>query len=340
MNILVTGTAGFIGFHLAEKLSGLGHTVTGIDNINNYYDTALKEARLKHSGISVELIKEGIKQPSGIFKNYFFVKLDITDRGGLFDLFKKERFDYVVHLAAQAGVRYSLENPYAYIESNISGFLNILEACRENRVKHLVYASSSSVYGLNQKVPFAVSDKTDTPASLYAATKKSNELMAHAYSHLYQLPVTGLRFFTVYGPWGRPDMAPTLFTKAIFEDKPIRVFNNGNMRRDFTYIDDIIEGTLRVMNKIPAPAPGPRKVYNIGYGKPVDLTAFIELIEKSSGKKAPKELLPMQPGDVPVTWADISELETDTGYRPRISIEEGVPEFVKWYRIYYNGLVQ
>jgi UDP-glucuronate 4-epimerase len=336
MNILVTGTAGFIGFHLAEKLSGLGHRVIGIDNVNNYYDTSLKHARLKHSGIPVESIQEGTKQPSGIFKQYFFIKMDITDRGGLFDVFKHERFDYVIHLAAQAGVRYSLENPYAYIDSNISGFLNILEACRENRVRHLVYASSSSVYGLNEKAPFAVSDKTDQPASLYAATKKSNELMAQVYSHLYKLPVTGLRFFTVYGPWGRPDMAPTLFAKAIFEHTPIRVFNHGNMQRDFTYIDDIIEGTVRVMNKIPAPSPAPCKIYNIGYGKPVDLMTFIETIEKSAGKTVKKELLPMQAGDVPLTWADISGLEADTGYRPRVSIEEGVPQFVEWYKRYYN----
>jgi UDP-glucuronate 4-epimerase len=336
MNVLVTGTAGFIGFYLANKLCVLGHRVTGIDTINAYYDTALKEARLKNSGIAVESIRDGIKQPSEIFNNYFFVKMDIADRGGLFDLFKKGQFDYVVHLAAQAGVRYSLENPFAYIESNISGFLNILEACRENRVKHLVYASSSSVYGLNEKTPFAISDKTDSPASLYAATKKSNELMAHSYSHLYKLPVTGLRFFTVYGPWGRPDMAPTLFTKAVFENKPLRVFNNGNMRRDFTYIDDIVEGTVRVMNKIPDPSPTPCKVYNIGYGKPVDLMAFIELIEKSAGKRARKEPYPMQPGDVPLTWADIRELEADTGYRPRTDIKKGVPKFVEWYKKYYN----
>ncbi|MDR0721155.1 MAG: NAD-dependent epimerase [Treponema sp.] len=336
MNILVTGTAGFIGFHLAKKLSVLGHRVIGIDNINAYYDTTLKEARLKNSGIAVESIRDGIKQPSKVFDNYFFVKMDLADRGGLFDLFKKERFDYVVHLAAQAGVRYSLENPYAYIESNISGFLNILEACRKNRVKHLVYASSSSIYGLNEKTPFAVSDKTDSPASLYAATKKSNELMAHAYSHLYRLPVTGLRFFTAYGPWGRPDMAPAIFTRAIFENKPVKVFNNGNMRRDFTYIDDIIEGTVRVMNKAPAPSPVPCKVYNIGYGKPVGLMTFIETIEHYTGRKAKKELLPMQPGDVPITWADINELEADTGYRPKTSIEEGVRKFVEWYKGYYE----
>jgi UDP-glucuronate 4-epimerase len=334
MNILVTGTAGFIGFHLAKKLSALNHRVIGIDNINAYYDTSLKEARLRNSGIAVESIREGVKQPSGIFDNYAFVKMDLADRDGLFELFEKEKFEYVVHLAAQAGVRYSLENPSVYIESNISGFLNILEACRKFPVKHLVFASSSSVYGLNQKVPFSVTDAADHPASLYAATKRSNELMAHAYSHLYRLPVTGLRFFTVYGPWGRPDMAPFLFTGAVLEDKPIRVFNHGDMKRDFTYIDDIIEGTIRVMNKIPAPSPAPCKIYNIGYGKPVDLMTFIELIEKNTGKNARKEMLPMQAGDVPVTWAGIDELAADTGYRPQTDIEAGVPKFVEWYKAY------
>jgi UDP-glucuronate 4-epimerase len=336
MKILVTGTAGFIGMHLAEKLSALGYMVIGIDNINDYYDTALKDARLRKSGVKTEGIKTGEKIPSHGLANYFFIKMDITGRSGLFDLFEKEQFDYVVHLAAQAGVRYSLKNPYAYIDSNITGFLNILEACRTNHVKHLVYASSSSVYGLNEKTPFAVSDKTDNPASLYAATKKSNELMAHVYRHLYKLPATGLRFFTVYGPWGRPDMAPTLFTKAIFEGKPIKVFNHGNMRRDFTYIDDIIEGIVRVINKTPDPPPAPGKIYNIGYGKPVDLMTFIKTIEKSAGKKAQKELLPMQPGDVPVTWADISQLEADTGYRPKTAVKEGIPKFVEWYKEFYS----
>ncbi|MDR2095431.1 MAG: NAD-dependent epimerase [Treponema sp.] len=336
MKILLTGTAGFIGFHLAEKLSALGHVVTGIDNINTYYDIALKEGRLKHSGIDVPSIKEGIKLPSEKLENYSFIKMDITDRAGLFNLFENERFDYAVHLAAQAGVRYSMENPYAYVESNIAGFLNILEACRHHHIKHLVFASSSSVYGLNEKVPFSVSDTADCPASLYAATKKSNELMAHSYSYLYQLPVTGLRFFTVYGPWGRPDMAPFLFTKAILEDKPIRVFNRGNMKRDFTYIDDIIEGIIRILDRAPALSPAAYKIYNIGYGKPVDLMSFIETIEKSAGKKARKELLPMQMGDVPFTWADTGELETDTGYRPRISVEEGVPKFVGWYKEHYQ----
>jgi UDP-glucuronate 4-epimerase len=336
MKILVTGTAGFIGFHLAEKLSGMGRRVIGIDNINAYYDTALKEARLTHSGIPVESIREGVALPSARFDSYSFIKMDLADRSGLFHLFKKEQFDCVINLAAQAGVRYSLENPYAYIESNINGFFNILEACRHYHVKRLVFASSSSVYGLNEKVPFSSADNTDRPASLYAATKKSNELLAHSYSYLYQLAVTGLRFFTVYGPWGRPDMAPFLFTRAILEDKPIKVFNNGRMKRDFTYIDDIIEGIIRVIDRIPL-SPGAYRLYNIGCGRPVDLMAFIEAIEKSAGRKAKKELLPMQAGDVPVTWADTGELEADTGYRPETGIEEGIPRFVAWYKEYYGS---
>jgi UDP-glucuronate 4-epimerase len=334
MKILVTGAAGFIGFHLAEKLSGMGRLVTGIDNINAYYDTALKEARLKHSGIPVESIREGVRLPSACFDTYSFIKMDLADPAGLFDLFKQEQFDCVINLAAQAGVRYSLENPEAYIKSNINGFFNILEACRHYHIKHLVFASSSSVYGLNEKVPFSITDNTDRPASLYAATKKSNELLAHSYSYLYQMAVTGLRFFTVYGPWGRPDMAPFIFTRAILEDKPIKVFNNGLMKRDFTYIDDIIEGIIRVIDSIPfSPA---YRIYNIGCGRPVDLMSFIETIEKSAGRKAKKELLPMQAGDVPVTWADTGSLEADTGYRPKTGIEEGIPRFVEWYRGYYR----
>jgi UDP-glucuronate 4-epimerase len=333
MKILITGSAGFIGFHLVEKVAQAGHTVIGIDNINTYYDTSLKEARLKHSGITLESIAEGRKVPSNKFERYWFIKMDLCDRVRLFDLFKQEGFDYVVNLAAQAGVRYSLENPYTYIESNVSGFLHILEACRNNPIKHLVFASSSSVYGMNEKVPFASSDNTDHPVSLYAATKKSNELMAYAYSGLYHLPVTGLRFFTVYGPWGRPDMAPFLFTKAIFEDTPIKVFNHGNMKRDFTYIDDIVTGIIRAMERVPS-AQSAYKIYNIGYGKPLDLMTFINTLEKSVGKKAQTELLPMQPGDVPLTWADTRELEADTGYRPQTSIEEGVPRFIDWYREY------
>jgi UDP-glucuronate 4-epimerase len=335
MNILVTGTAGFIGFHLAERLSAMGRTVTGIDNLNAYYDTSLKEARLKHSGIPVESIREGIKLPSARFDTYAFIKMDLGDRAGLFALFEKEQFDCVINLAAQAGVRYSLENPASYIESNINGFFNILEACRCYHVKRLVFASSSSVYGLNEKVPFSSVDQTDRPASLYAATKKANELLAHSYSYLYQMAVTGLRFFTVYGPWGRPDMAPFIFTRAILEDKPIKVFNNGRMKRDFTYIDDVVEGILRVID-LPPPKPAYR-IYNIGFGRPVDLLSFIETIEKSAGKRAKKELLPMQAGDVPVTWADTVEFEADTGWRPKTGIAEGIPRFVRWYRGYYRS---
>jgi UDP-glucuronate 4-epimerase len=334
--ILITGAAGFIGFHLAENLAARGYAVLGIDNINSYYDTAFKEARLRFSGISASAIDEGKKLTSEKHKNYSFIKMDLTNRSGLFRLFEQEKCDYVINLAAQAGVRYSLENPYAYIESNISGFLNILEACRLYQTKHLIFASSSSVYGLNTKVPFSESDPTDHPVSLYAATKKSNELLAYSYSRLYQLPVTGLRFFTVYGPWGRPDMAPFLFTKAIFDGAPIKVFNNGGMKRDFTYIDDIVDGIARVLEASPSPPPGAYKIYNIGYGQPVDLISFIGTIEKSAGKKAQKELLPMQPGDVPVTWADISGLAADTGYQPRTGIAEGVPRFVQWYRDYYR----
>jgi UDP-glucuronate 4-epimerase len=334
MKILVTGTAGFIGFHLAQRLSEMGHLVLGIDNINAYYDTALKEARLKNAGIGVESIREGIKLSSARFDTYFFIKMDLADSAGLFSLFEREQFDWVINLAAQAGVRYGLENPYAYIESNINGFFNVLEACRRYHIKHLVFASSSSVYGLNEKVPFSTADHTDRPASLYAATKKSNELLAYSYSYLYQMTITGLRFFTVYGPWGRPDMAPFLFTKAILEDRPIKVFNHGNMKRDFTYIDDIIEGVVRTVDPAPGLSRGAYKIYNIGCGKPVDLMTFIETIEKATGKRAKKELLPMQAGDVPVTWADTAELEADTGYRPRTGIEEGIPRFVEWYRGY------
>jgi UDP-glucuronate 4-epimerase len=332
---LVTGAAGFIGFHLAEKLSLLGHVVTGIDNLNGYYDVELKYGRLRCLGFEKEKTGVGKKQQSSVFENCFFIKMDLADRAGLFDLFEKEQFDYVVNLAAQAGVRYSLENPHAYIESNINGFLNILEACRGRRVKHLVFASSSSVYGLNEKVPFSPEDPADSPASLYAATKKANELMAYSYSHLYRLPVTGLRFFTVYGPWGRPDMAPFIFTKAILEDKPIKLFNYGSMKRDFTYIDDVIEGTIRVIDRPPSPPPAACKIYNVGYGKPVNLMTLVETIEKSAGKKAKKELLPMQAGDVPVTWADTSSFEADTGCRRKISVGEGIPKFVEWYKLYY-----
>jgi UDP-glucuronate 4-epimerase len=348
MKILVTGTAGFIGFHLAEKLSALGHSVTGIDNINDYYDTSLKEARLARSGIAAGSIKEGLKLPSGKFENYFFVKTDLNDRAAIFSLFENEGFDCVIHLAAQAGVRYSLENPRAYIESNISGFLNILEACRNGRVKHLVFASSSSVYGLNQKVPFAVTDTADHPASLYAATKRSNELMAHTYAHLYRLPVTGLRFFTVYGPWGRPDMAYFKFADAILRNKPIEIYNNGNMERDFTYIDDIVEGIVAALLRIPPENPGfdfrsplpsrssaPFVLYNLGNNHPENLLFFIETLENALGRKAEKIFLPMQAGDLPLTAADIDDVGKDLRWEPKYSVAEGLKLFVEWFRAYH-----
>ncbi len=344
--ILITGSAGFIGFHLAERLAREGKSVVGIDNINDYYDTGLKLNRLKESGITVN--NGGIVQSSK-HSSYRFQKLDLADQKGITKLFETERFDYVVHLAAQAGVRYSLTHPHKYIEANISGFLNILESCRKFPVKHLVYASSSSVYGKNTKMPFSVSDNVDHPVSLYAASKKSNELMAHTYSHLFNIPATGLRFFTVYGPWGRPDMALFIFTRAILEGQPIQVFNNGNMKRDFTYIDDIVEGISRIVS-IPAgpdpqwngnsPDPSgsdvPHRVYNIGKGKPVGLMDFIQALEETIGKKAKKEMQPMQAGDVPATWADTTALEKDTGYRPSTDIREGIKRFVEWYKSYFG----
>ncbi|GFO54220.1 NAD-dependent epimerase [Geomonas sp. Red276] len=332
--VLVTGAAGFIGFHLSKRLLGRGVEVVGLDNINDYYDVRLKEARLSQL------------TPLPGFR---FVKMDLADREAMADLFAKEQFQTVVNLAAQAGVRYSLVNPHAYTESNITGFINILEGCRHNKVKHLVYASSSSVYGANTEMPFSVHHNVDHPVSLYAATKKANELMAHTYSSLYGLPTTGLRFFTVYGPWGRPDMALFLFTKAILEGKSIDVFNNGKMQRDFTYVDDIVEGVMRVMERIPAgnpawsgksPDPGtsyaPYRIYNIGNNSPVELMRFIEVLENALGKTAQKNLLPIQPGDVPATYADVDDLMRDVGFKPSTSIEEGVGKFVKWYREYYG----
>lgn len=332
--ILVTGTAGFIGFHLSKKLCHEGWNVSGLDNINSYYDPKLKEARLN------------LLLP---YKNFKFHKADLANREVVSNLFKDEKYDYIVNLAAQAGVRYSIENPYAYIESNIKGFLNILEGCRHYPVKHLLYASSSSVYGANKKVPFSVHDNVDHPLSLYAGTKKANELMAHTYSNLYNIPVTGVRFFTVYGPWGRPDMAAFLFTKAIIEDRPIDVFNYGNMKRDFTYIDDIVEGIFRIIEKIPSPNDkwrgdepdpsssfAPYRLYNIGNNKPVELTKFIEILEEHLEKKAKKNLLPMQPGDVYETFADVDDLMKDIDFKPKIDIREGLKEFVKWYKEYYN----
>lgn len=320
MHVLVTGAAGFIGFFLSKRLLDEGYTVTGMDNLNDYYDVSLKKDRLE------QLTS---------YDRFTFHLLDLADRSGVEALFKANAFDRVVHLAAQAGVRYSLVNPHAYGDSNLTGFLHILEGCRSAATPHLVYASSSSVYGWNSKIPFSVEDRVDHPVSLYAATKKANELMAHSYSHLYHLPVTGLRFFTVVGPWGRPDMAYFKFTKAILEGRPIDVYNHGKMKRDFTYIDDIVEGVIRVMNRIPAPDPVPYDVYNIGNNQPVELDHFISCIEDALGMKAEKNLLPMQDGDVPATYADIDALTRDTGFRPQTSVEQSVKLFVEWYRSYY-----
>jgi UDP-glucuronate 4-epimerase len=349
MKLLITGTAGFIGFHLVNKLVNEGYDIVGLDNINNYYDINLKYGRLEKTGIKKEEIEYNRIIGSTLFSNYKFIRLNLEDDTNISKLFERERFDKVIHLAAQAGVRYSIENPRAYIDCNIAGFLNILEGCRHNNIKHLVYASSSSVYGLNEKMPFTVHDNIDHPVSLYAASKKSNELMAHTYSHLYGLPTTGLRFFTVYGPWGRPDMALFKFTKAILENKPIDVYNNGDMERDFTYIDDIVEGISRIIKSVPKgnkkwtginPDPSsskaPFKVYNIGNNKPVKLLDFIKYIENTTGKKAKKNMLPIQPGDVPKTWADVSSLNKDFDYKPKKTIELGVKNFVTWYCKYYK----
>ena len=332
--VLITGVAGFIGFHLAKRLLDEKKIVLGIDNINNYYDPSLKEARLS-------ILKD--------YDNFKFFKNSLEDSTEIKNIFLDNNPDIVVNLAAQAGVRYSLENPRAYIDSNIVGFLNILEGCKKTKVKHLVFASSSSVYGGNTNMPFSVHDNVDHPISLYAATKKANELMAHTYSHLFGLPCTGLRFFTVYGPWGRPDMALFKFTKAILEDRPIDVYNYGKMKRDFTYIDDIIEGVIRVMQKVPKGDPNwdsnnpdpstssaPYKLYNIGNNNPVELSYFIEVIEKNLGKKAKKNLLPLQPGDVIATYADVSDLEKDVGFKPSTPLEVGIANFIDWYKKYYK----
>lgn len=339
MKILVTGAAGFIGFHLTKRLLNQGHIVVGIDNINDYYDVNLKYARLSELGISrnqaeIFLNKEAI---STIYNDSFqFIRMNLGDRENLPQLFKETKFDVVCNLAAQAGVRYSLENPEAYIDSNIVGFLNVLECCRYNEIKHLMYASSSSVYGENKKTPFSINDNVDYPISLYAATKKSNELMAHTYSHLYNIPTTGLRFFTVYGPWGRPDMAPMLFASAIVEDRPIKIFNKGNMSRDFTYVDDIISGIQILLQNPPTEKENKPyyKIANIGNGNPQPLIDFIKAIEKGFGVEAKKEYLPMQAGDVPQTWADISEL-MDLGFKSTVDINEGVHWFVDWYKKFY-----
>ncbi|CAM1350635.1 NAD-dependent epimerase [Tenacibaculum crassostreae] len=334
MKILVTGAAGFIGFHLSEKLLVEGHTIVGIDNINDYYDVNLKYARLKELGVDREKAEFFYQETrSKKNENFKFIRLNLEDKKELFQLFTTENFDIVCNLAAQAGVRYSIENPDVYIQSNIVGFLNILECCRHHEIKHLVYASSSSVYGANKKVPFSEEDIVDNPVSLYAATKKSNELMAHTYSHLYKIPTTGLRFFTVYGPWGRPDMAPILFADAISKNRSIKVFNHGNMERDFTFIDDIVEGVKRVIEKSVEDREL-YKIYNIGNNDSVKLLDFITQMELSLGKKATKEMLPMQKGDVKKTWADVDELINDYSYKPEVKVEEGVRRFVEWYKEY------
>jgi len=330
--ILVTGAAGFIGFHVARRLLAVGRDVVGIDNLNSYYDPSLKSARL------VELTA---------FPSFRFEKLDVADREGIAALFDTYLFPYVVHLAAQAGVRYSLTNPHAYVDANLVGFINVLEGCRHNACRHLVYASSSSVYGANTRLPFRTSDNVDHPISLYAATKKANEAMAHAYAHLFGLPATGLRFFTVYGPWGRPDMAMWLFTEAIVTGRPVRLFNYGKMRRDFTYIDDVVESVVRLIERAPAPDPrwsgndpapatsrAPWRVYNIGNNRPVEVVEIVRLLEEALGRQAKRELLPIQPGDVPETFADIADLEAAVGFKPKTSIEEGIRRFVAWYRGY------
>lgn len=331
---LVTGAAGFIGFFVAQSLCAQGHTVVGLDNLNDYYDVSLKKARL-----------ECLSGKTG----FRFVHMDLTDRSGMADLFAREGFDRVIHLAAQAGVRYSLDNPMTYVDSNLAGHMTVLEGCRHHGIEHLVYASSSSVYGLNKKMPFSTSDSVDHPVSLYAATKKANELMSHTYSHLYDIPTTGLRFFTVYGPWGRPDMALFKFTKAILEDRPIDIYNHGDLSRDFTYIDDIVEGVVRIQDVIPQRAPtwslesgspadssAPYRIYNIGCGEPVKLLDFVAALETSLDKTARKNFLPMQPGDVYATFADTQGLFAATGYQPRVSITEGVERFVHWYRDFYQ----
>lgn len=340
MKILVTGAAGFIGFHVSKNLLNNGHEVIGLDNINDYYDPKLKFDRLHELGVDREdAANYNSLLQSSRYQNFKFVRLALEDRKNIPEFFKSNSFDVVCNLAAQAGVRYSLENPEAYVDSNIVGFLNILEACRHNHIKHLVYASSSSVYGTNEKVPFETSDRVDNPVSLYAATKKSNELMAHTYSHLFNIPTTGLRFFTVYGPWGRPDMAMFLFTDAILNGKPIKVFNHGDLERDFTYIDDISKGVIKVIESkcdVPKEANVPYKIYNIGNNQSVKLMDFISAIEDCLEIKAEKEMLPMQPGDVPRTWANVDDLIADYGYRPNTAIENGVQKFVEWYKQYYN----
>ena len=349
MKILVTGAAGFIGSYVCKYLLSRGDEVVGLDNINSYYDINLKYGRLLTLGIEENAVNWYLFVESNVYEKFRFIRMNLEDKQAMQMLFANERFDKVVNLAAQAGVRYSIENPYAYVESNIDGFLNVLEGCRHYRVKHLIYASSSSVYGLNGKVPFSENDSVAHPVSLYAATKKSNELMAHTYSHLYAIPTTGLRFFTVYGPWGRPDMSPFLFASAILNNRPIKVFNNGDMLRDFTYIDDIVEGVLRVIDHVPEPnlnwndqnpepssSKAPYKIYNIGNSHPVKLMDFIEAIEKAIGHPADKIYFPMQPGDVYQTTADTTALERELGFKPNKSIIEGVRNTIDWYRSFYQ----
>jgi UDP-glucuronate 4-epimerase len=349
MKILITGSAGFIGFHLAKKLSERGDIVFGIDNLNDYYDINLKYGRLKETGIDIDNIKSLEAAKSTKYNEYRFIKMDLQDRNSILKLFEREKFDKVCHLAAQAGVRYSLINPYVYIESNIMGFMNILEACHHTNIKNLVYASSSSVYGLNENMPFSTHDNVDHPVSLYAASKKSNELMAHSYSYLYGLPTTGLRFFTVYGPWGRPDMALFIFTKAILEGRAIDIYNFGEMERDFTYIDDIINGVIHSIDKIPesdknwngkkndpSRSIAPFRIYNIGNNSPVKLLFFVETIEEILGKKSVKNFLPLQMGDVPKTWADSTDLMNDMGYKPNTDIKDGIRKFIEWYLDFYR----
>lgn len=350
MKILVTGTAGFIGFHLAQKLLKEGHEVVGFDNINDYYDVRIKYGRLALTGIAQDEIAHNKMVQSSVYPAYRFIKLNLEDRMEIAELFSNEQFDVVINLAAQAGVRYSLENPYIYVDSNVVGFMNILEGCRHNKVKHLVYASTSSVYGLNTNMPLTPHEATEHPMTLYAATKKANEMMAHSYSHLFGVPTSGLRFFTVYGPWGRPDMALFLFTKAMIEDRPIDIFNNGDMIRDFTYVDDIVEGISRVAKHAPvadtswdasandpATSSAPYRIYNIGNSSPVKLMDYIGALEKALNKEAKKNFMPMQLGDVPATHADMKDLIEAVDYKPDTSVQDGIKKFVDWYLSFYKN---